>query len=52
MEKWYVSEIVRMINDCEAIKDLGVSRYAEEQAEVDCYRKIRELLNEYLDKSD
>lgn len=42
---WLLERIREIINDCEYVKESGVSRYLQEQQELVAYNKIKELCN-------
>ena len=42
--KWYAEEIAKIIEDCEAVQDSRESDYTKEQAKINAYYSIVELI--------
>lgn len=45
-----LEKIREIIEDCEYVKESGVSRYLQEQQEIVAYNRIKELCNENKDR--
>lgn len=44
MNKWHLSEVVRIVTDCEKIQKSHESSFTKEMAKVNAYNEIKEIL--------